>query len=243
MKKEKKIIKQTSNKIDALDSVILSEEKIRKLVLKATSKEIIKLFPVAKHVLGVTSAIDQAIREEKVANFLNELKTQYDTLEEAQASIINLHKSREGLILYHKMVQILDNEIVDEEWIKLLAKALRYISNTNIEEQFTMHSYVLTQIDELSSQGLLLLSRYDVWRTIKFEGGTSMSKETIVGDKYDQLAQLFCNKMNMSDIDTRERVKHAFNDLESKGMFKLTKNKGVQLPPVGSEVLKYITYE
>lgn len=246
-KKIKKTIKSTNNlslsraaNVNPVEGINLPPEKIKEILLGATVKEGIQLLPFFGKVFQVVKNIDQEFKQAQLIILLREFKDHFESIDEAQRKLENLLTSKAGMILFKKLIHVLDNSDLDEEWLSLLGRVLYSISDSDFKKQFDKHSYTLSQIEQLSAQGLLLISQFNIWSKIKFTGSTTVSKQTLVGDRHNQLARFFCKETGITDGDVIERVKHAFNDLESKGIFYLTEGKSVLLTHVGGEILSYI---
>lgn len=217
-----------------------TETRIRALI-NAGGKVVASSIPGFKEFFQVVDTINQEVREEKLKILLSQFSAHFEDIESALGQLQQLFQHREGLVLFSKIIHILDNEVINKEWADILANVLKTISDSDIKEQFTKHSYILSQIDKLSPHALLLLHKYNLWSKVKFTGSTTMSGQTIVSDWDSQTTKLFCTNVNIQDAEIEERIRHAFQDLEGRGVFKITEGKGVALTKVGEEIYDYIS--
>lgn len=238
IKKNNKPKAQSSE--DITDEVELPTETTIRALMTAGGKVVAGSIPGLNKFFQVVNMINQEVREEKLKILLSQFGNRFDNIESALDQLRQLFQHREGLILFSKIIHILDNEVINDEWADVLANVLKTVSDSDVKEQFTKHSYILAQIDKLSPHALLLLHKYDSWSKVKFTGSTTMSGQTIVGDWDSQITNLFCSNTNVQDAEVKERIRHAFQDLEGRGMFKITEGKGVALTQVGQEIYNYI---
>lgn len=243
MSKDGKKIRKldTTKNTNAVDEIELPTQTTIRALINAGGKVVVGSIPGLNKFFQVVDTINQEVREEKLKILLSQFGNRFDNIEGTLDQLRQLFQHREGLILFSKIIHILDNEVVNDEWADVLANVLKTISDSDVKEQFARHSYILAQIDKLSPHALLLLHKYDSWSKVKFTGSTTMSGQTIVGDWDSQITNLFCSNTNTQDMEVKERIRHAFKDLEGRGIFKITEGKGVSLTQVGQEIHNYIS--
>jgi hypothetical protein len=103
-----------------------------------------------------------------------------------------------------------------------------------IEEEM----YTLSQIDRLSPQALILISKYDVWREVNIQGTTTTSGFTM-GDWAPQVTRFLTTKMGGTNLHAGGRINHSFRELESTGMLALTGHQ-LKLTAFGLEIYRII---
>lgn len=233
--------KQKKAEENSIDQVEISTKITIRTLKNASIKVVAGLIPGINKLFQVFDTINQEVKEEKLKILLSQFGNRFDNIENALNHLRQLFQHKEGLILFSKIIHILDNEVINDEWIDVLANVLKTVSDSNVKEQFEKHSYILAQIDKLSPHALLLLHKYDSWSKVKFTDSTTVSRQTIVGDWDSQITNLFCSNTNTQDTEVKERIRHAFKDLEGRGIFKITKDKGVSLTQVGQEIYNYIS--
>lgn len=232
---------KTQNPEDIVDEVELPTDTTIRALISASGKVVAGSIPGLNKFFQVVDTINQEVREEKLKILLSQFGNRFENIESALDQLRQLFQHREGLILFSKIIHILDNEVINDEWADVLADVLKTVSDSDVKEQFAKHSYILAQIDKLSPHALLLLHKYDSWSKVKFTGSTTMSGQTIVGDWDSQITNLFCSNTNTQDVEAKERIRHAFKDLEGRGIFKITESEGVSLTQVGQEIYNYIS--
>lgn len=234
-------MKNRNNEKNMVDEVELSTKTTIRTLISASGKIFAGSIPGLNKFFQVVDTINQEVREEKLKILLSQFGNRFDNIESALGQLRQLFQHRDGLILFSKIIHILDNEVINDEWADVLANVLKTISDSDIKKQFAKHSYILAQIDKLSPHALLLLHKYDSWSKVKFTGSTTMSGQTIVGDWDSQITNLFCSNTNLQEVEVKERIKHAFRDLEGRSIFNITEGKGVALTKVGQEIYNYIS--
>ena len=225
---------------DSLDKIELSKEKYAEIIAKGGSKTLAGKIPILGTLLEGVDKITQEIREEKLKILLNGFEKKFLSTENALNQFKKIFQSKSGIILFEKIVHILDNGTEDREWIDLLSSVLKNIVNNDIEKQFEELSYVLAQISKLSPQALVVLNKKESWHPYKFTGSTTMSKQTVVGDWDTQIAKHFGAEIGTIDKNKIVRMAHTFRELENTGMVHITEDKKLSCTEVG-ELLRIST--
>lgn len=238
-------IQNIQDNTDILDSIQLpEEEQVKRILGEVAKKSICRQIPIIGEILEFAQNVKDQIREQKMNILFNKFAKKFETQDQIIGRLTSLFRSASGLILFQKVVHILDNGIMVEEteaWIDLFANVLRNITNSEFEKQFDEHSYLLAQIDTLTPHSLLLLSRYVSWKVYQFQNSTTMSGQTIVGDWDIQISDYFASNLKITDRNKKERIRHAFKELESRGLFKITHEKGASLTVIGEEIFNFVT--
>lgn len=221
---------------DPLEKIELSKEKYAEIIVSEGSKTLSGKIPILGDILEGVERITARVREEKLNILLKFFEKRFNSTEEALNQFKKLFQSRAGLILFEKIVHILDSGTEDREWINLLSNVLKNIVDNDIEKQFEGLSYVLAQISKLSPQALIVLSKREKWYTYDFTGSTTMSKQTVVGDWDTQISKHFAAAISVIDQNKIVRMAHTFRELESTGMIFITENKKLECTEVGELV-------
>src|SRR5579863_9339100 len=197
---------------DPLDGIELSGTQIRRTLGGAGMKALAKSVPVVGKFFELLEDADQEVREEKLRILLNQFQDRFASTEAAIKQLRSLFVQRAGLILIQKVIHIVDAGDADDEWIGLLANALKVISETDLTRQFQELSYLLSQISRLSPQGLIILSKHEFWKRLSLSGTTTSSGQTVSGDWDGQAAKHFSGAVGIGDASAVARVAHAFRD-------------------------------
>jgi len=221
---------------DSLDRIELSKEKYAEIIANAGTKTLGGKIPILGILLEGVDRITQKVREEKLKILLNGFEKRFNSTENALNQFKKLFQSGPGVVLFEKIVHILDNGTEDREWIDLLSNVLKNIVNNEIGKQFEELSYVLAQIAKLSPQALIVLSKIESWHSYKFTGSTTMSKQTVVGDWDTQIAKHFATAIGVIDNNKIVRMAHTFRELESAGMIFISEDKKLTCTEVGELV-------
>lgn len=224
---------------DPLEEVGLDSQQIAGVLGKATTGSIVSSIPGFNKVFEWIERVDQASREEKLKTLLVEYKERFESFEDAISRLKLLTATRGGQTLFRKVIQIVDKGDEDQEWIRLLAIVLRRVSEAEFEKYFDAQMFVLSQIDRLSPQALILLSEYDVWRQANIQNTTTTSGQTM-GDWVPQVTMFMRQKKSVDNLEVGARINHSFRELESTGMVDL-KGHQLKLTAIGLEIHQAIT--
>ena len=222
-----------------VDDIELSEEQIEGALLEATTATIGANIPLIGRLFEFTERIRQAEKEEKLKMLLANFSSRFQSINEAMAKLNLLTSTRKGKILFSKLVDLLDKDTGEEEWIGLLANVLNDMSDANIEQRFKERSYVLSQIDRLTPQAMIVLGKYEQWKTVSLSGTTTTSKHTVSGDWDSQASTFLARTISITDSATILRMAHSFLELQSTGMI-LLDGSFIKLDIIGAEVYRSI---
>lgn len=221
-----------------LENVKLDSQQTTGVLMDATTGLIASNIPVFCKIFEWIERVERASREEKLNVLLAEYAARFDSFEDSISKLKIFTATRGGQTLFRKIIQILDKGEEDKEWICLLAIALKKILETEFEKYFDKQIFILSQIDRLSPQALILLSKYGIWRELKVQGTTTMSGQT-TGDWIPQATMFIRQKMSINNLEVGARVNHSFRELESVGMVDLRGDQ-LKLTAIGLEIYKTI---
>ncbi|PJE64917.1 MAG: hypothetical protein COU90_00155 [Candidatus Ryanbacteria bacterium CG10_big_fil_rev_8_21_14_0_10_43_42] len=119
-----------------LEEVELNPQQIAGVLAEATSGAIVSSIPGLNKLFEWVERIDQASREEKLKTLLREYTVHFESVDNAISRLKLLTSTRGGQTLFRKIIQIIDKGAEDLEWIRLLAMALRRISEAEFEKCF-----------------------------------------------------------------------------------------------------------
>jgi|SRR3989339_125328 len=236
----KNLVKKNSTNIqDPLEKVDLNSQQIAGVLVEATKGSIISSVPGINKLLEWVERVDQASREEKLKMLLTELTERCDSLEDVFSKLKLLTATPGGQTIFRKVLQIVDKGAEDREWIQLLATTLERISNEDFEKYFDSQMFTLSQIDRLSPQALIVLSKYDIWKEVEIQGTTTTSGQTM-GDWIPQVTRFMRTKLKIESLEVGARINHSFRELESVGLVNL-KGHDLKLTAIGLELHRVIT--
>ncbi len=228
-----------SEVIDPLEEIKLSDKEIRKAVTVATSGAIVSSVPILKKMFEWVERVNQATREQALRILLREYSQHFASIDDAISKLKLVVGTREGQTLFKKVVQVLSKSD-DEEWIKLLANILRNISSEDIESHFRNYEYVLAQIDRISPQSLIIISKYDIWKDAVISSTSTSSGHTVSGDWDSQVSNFLARKLGITAGAAILRIGHSFSELSGANLVLLSHDK-VKLSLIGAEVYRSIT--
>ncbi len=224
---------------DVIGKVELSRERIRAALVAAGTRTVAGQVPILREILGAVDNINSEVREEKLKILLEQFASKFDSLEQALAQLHRIFRERAGLIVFQKIVQILDNGETDEEWIGMLATTLERMTGDDIQTSFEEKTYLLSQIARLSPQALIVLGKYDLWGVVRITGTTTTSGRTVAGDWDQQAARHFARVVAVTNANTTVRMAHAFQELESTGMIRL-EGERIDRTAIGNDLYGHI---
>lgn len=234
-----KLAKKEEYKIsDPLENIELESRQIAGVLAEATTGSIVSSIPVLNKMFEWMERVDQASREEKLKTLLAEYTGRFESVEDAISKLKLLAATRGGQTIFRKIIQIVDKGAEDKEWIRLLSIALRKVSETEFEKYFDAQMFVLSQIDRLSPQALILLSKYDIWKQANIQNTTTTSGQTM-GDWIPQATMFMRQKIGVENLEVGARINHSFRELESTGMVDL-KGHQLKLTAIGLEIHRVI---
>lgn len=227
---------------DPLDMVEISDEQMAAAVMEATTSTAVgtlaSFVPPLGKLLEWSEKVDQGVKEQKLQTLLRKYNERFLSHDETITKLKFLTATTSGKVLLSKVIRLVDN-MADEESINLLANTLKNITDSDVEKKFEEHAYILSQIDRLTPQALVVLSKYEDWKTCSLSGTTTTSKHTVSGDWDSQIATFLTGKLGITASDIKLRMAHSFWELESTGMIVLD-GSFVKLEIIGAEVYRYI---
>lgn len=237
----KNLPQKKDQQADIFQSVELSPEEIRGALVDAGSKAFAREIPFFNKIFGVIDQVHRELRDKQLNSLLQQFNAKLDSNDETIKRLNALFSEPNGVALFGKITSILNNGSYNEEWIGLLSNALKKISDVEIKERFDELEYILSQIARLSPQALIILSKGDKWRTARLSGGSSTSKETLLGDWDMQIAKFFAANVGITERDTISMLAHTFRELETANMIYLTTSKTVECREIGARVQNLIS--
>lgn len=226
----------------ALEKLDLPQSEAIKMLLDAVFETGAGLIPGVGTLLDFTNRLEEKIRERKLSILLQSFAEHFGSIDEAISRLKFLHSNPSGIVLFHKIILILNNGSDEEEWIQSLANVLKNLSESEIEDKFEEYKYALSQIERLTAQAVIILSKYDVWKEVTIQNTTSMSGQTISGDWDSQATNYLIRSMGIgvTESGVALRMMHSFEELKNAGLVLLDHDK-LKLSIVGAEIVSYIT--
>jgi hypothetical protein len=119
---------------------------------------------------GLTSKAYEALQKYndevekiKLHKLLEGFLNQYTNTRQAVEQIFQLIGSPEGFVLFQKLLAIQSGPILDFDFSRQLAVALKRIADSDFKDLFNRHKYALLLLDSLSPQSLALLVDHKNW--------------------------------------------------------------------------------
>ncbi|MCL4400309.1 hypothetical protein M1506_03485 [Patescibacteria group bacterium] len=237
--KIKKIYHEGIISVNPLEDITLAPEKIREIFVESTGGSLASHIPIIKDILDWTGRVDRAKQEAKTAILLRTFSSHFDNVDDAIKKIIFLNTNASARILFQKTIQLTTRGGDDVDWIILLGNLLYNISTLEIEKIFEEYQYVLAQIEKLSPQGLLVLSKYDIWKKIPITGAGPI-KDSSVEDWDSQAANVLARELGIKDSGIIPRIAHSFVELESSKLVILI-HPEIRIGVIGAQIYRAIT--
>lgn len=226
-------------KANQLQEVEISPEEKTVVIFKAGVEAAIESAPFIGKLVSIANKVSDALDKKKLEKLLTIFGNKLDNQEQFSQAMSNLVSSNYGLTLFQKIVHILRKDY-DGKFIELLANVLKNICKEEFERMFDQHHYALSQIEKLSSQALLVLSKYDNWKENRLERATRTSGAAICGDWDKQVSTYLSSQLKIDDANAKRRMAHAFWELDSNGVTTYAEAK-VDLTEIGREIYSQIT--
>lgn len=188
--------------------------------------------------VGFIKHLREKRQEKKEAEIWKNLKNQLSRNTEDIANISTLLKNPKGFTLFNKVVFMVHSiELEDEDfsqYTELLAKILINISTKEFETLFSDVSYLISCVERLSPQALLLLSDSDNWPKGSV-GGTTTSDVTLSGNWLELTTNEYLRSKNL-DKKYSSKISHTFSELEAGGYMKVGSDKRIKKTKLGEEL-------
>lgn len=223
---------------DPLEKISLDSQQIAGVLVEAFKGSIISSVPGINKLFEWVERFDQGSREEKLKMLLTKYTERCNSFEDAISRLRLLTSTPGGQTIFRKVLQIVDKGAEDQEWIRLLAVTLERISDEDFNKYFDAQMFILSQIDRLSPQALIVLSKYDTWKEVRINS-TSTSSHQTMGDWIPQVTQFMRTKLGIESLEVGVRINHSFRELESTGLV-ILKGHDLKLTAVGLEIYRVI---
>lgn len=175
------------------------------------------------------------------------LETYFNKVEQQENSVSNLKNflgKPHGYTLFNKIIQILDNNPPDLNLIDILANSLNIIiSKGEFEEYFEEHKYVLSQIETLPIQSLIILRDYMNYPYFGCQSGM-YNGEIFEGEWVNEFSKQYSIYKNIRSKKKENRIMHSIKRLAADGYLiaiKSDKEMQCKLTSIGAELVKYIS--
>lgn len=229
-------------KLPAGTEELITSNAVKKLVLdKALG--LFKVGEVISAVLNWNDDVEKDIREAKKNYLIAEYFHKTENNQHAVSQLKSFVTNGQGNTLFNKIIRIMDDSPPDFLLIEHLSAAMRHIVNSDFQSLFEEHKYALSLIDQLSPQGLAILSDDRSWPVLKM--GTMASTGTrITSDWHNEFTAAYSVKKGISDSSMQRRISHSINELIT-GRFMEAHRTGTGaaecvLTEIGSILQKYI---
>ncbi len=237
------LVKAKSNVIDPLRGIELSQEKQNKILLETVGAKIFERIPLFGGLINFFQTYRDKIDAAKLAVLWEKLREKMQSQEQFTEAINRILSSNTGLNLFQKIFKILNKDHFDPEFVDLLASCLKNMSVSDLDKMFEELNYTLSQIERISVQALIILSKHQFWNGVRLERATNMSGQLIAGDWDNQVSNHFAAKIGMStDKKGIERLAHTFRELQANGLTMLNnQTRSVDLTEIGKDVFELIS--
>jgi hypothetical protein len=224
---------------DILSEIPIPENKLDEITHLETAKTMRGAIFTLLGIDSLTKLIDQGERikeaqqEWKRGKLLQFIMHEEASLREKQQQFEKLVTDPQGNILYNKVIRLLDDEPPNAHYIKLLANTLKKIRGSDFNTRFSEHSYVLNQIEKLTTQALLLLSDYSNWPEFII-GSYRSDGEFLDSSWVNEFLLYYAPQRGIKDKTIIERMAHSFLELEQNEMIRSKVLNGLGSTDFGS---------
>ena len=211
--------------------------------IKIIADKVLGLFKVTdiiNQLLKLNEVVNEKIKDRKLEVFLSSYIEKND---ENINKLKNFITSPQGNTLFNKTLRIIDNNPPDKELFEHLIHALNYIINSDFISMFDSHKYVLNLIENISPQGLVIISDYKNWPPFEISASLTYG-EGRLSLWSPKFSKSYLNSKNIIDEQIKIRIEHAIEDLISKKIIHYKSEKGKRiavLTEVGKSLYSYIS--
>ena len=215
---DKSLIKPNQKLEDKLDNIILSEKEVQEVTEKVVGKtlltavfESLGLGGVVK-VFETSEEVKKEINERKKAYLITSYLSEVDNIEEEIYKLKTFVSDPAGNTLFNKIIRIVNNNHPNKEYVILLSKILKKITNSDFQKLFSSHIYALNQIEKLTPQALIVLADYASWPEYTI-GNYASQGGTITTEWTETFSEYYTTHKNITDEAIKRRVAHSIKEL------------------------------
>lgn len=216
--------KQKETLHDRLKSIQLDAREQAQLTQRVTQElirdKVLGLFKIgelAKTFLDFNESIEHAINSAKRDVLLQKYFEKSEENESAVQQLRNLLTDPQGNTLFNKILRILDDSPPDPELMDHLSTALKVVAESNFRDLFEAHKFALSQIEQISPQGLTILADSKRWP--EFQLGTFSTVDgKVTTDYVNEFASAYAVSKGIVDAPMINRLGHSIRDLINRGL-------------------------
>lgn len=149
---------------DELENINLPQELINEIGVEEVKKSLIEtvfsLIPGGQFItkLNQTSeTIEEKLNQAKLEYLLSHYIERNESVESAVNNLNKIFSDPFAFSIYSKIIKISNESILDEDLLKILANVLHNLSKADIESQFEDIKFVLSQIEQIPVQSLVVI--------------------------------------------------------------------------------------
>ena len=231
-------IRKPESTDNPLSSIELPDKLVDDLLIDTVGEAVLKEIPFISKFFGIIQSYKKKLDDARLYILLREFKNKHDTEEKFQIQLKKLITTPSGINLFQKIVRILNADIFDINYVKLLATVLKNISDSSFDKLFDKHNYTLSQIEKLSPQALFLIHDKSTWPQFSFSS-TTVSNQ-ILGEGWAPafIKTYFGNKGIIEESKIQHGI-HAIRELNNAGFVKIEKDR-LYLTDIGENIYEYI---
>lgn len=187
---------------ERLRFIQLSETEENKITQRLTQRlirdKVLGLFKVGELVnvlLNWNELVEQARNSAKRDVLLEMYFAKSEANEFAVQQLRNFISDPQGNTLFNKILRILDDSPPDPELMGHLGSALKFMAQSKFRDLFAEHKYALSQIEQISPQGLTILADGKMWPQFQL-GSFNAVGSKVTSDYVDEFAGTYAVQGN-----------------------------------------------
>ncbi len=200
------------------DNIILPEEEIKDIKRDELSKGILATIldslglGIASKAYEIADKVQERIKETKIAYLLSDYFTDLENMKDKISKFEKFVTDPIGNTIFSKVIRVINTNPPNKEYIKILSKVLKHITNSDFQNLFSKHNYVLSEIEQLTPQALIILSDYRNWP--EFEIGNYSSRDGVITSLWiEEFVMHYCSHLKISEDELSRRISHSTKEL------------------------------
>lgn len=254
--------KYTNDLSSTLDAIQVPENIKNEIIKDETGKgirgtilETLGLGSVEK-IFSTAENVEAAMKEYKKALLMQAYMDKTENIADEVEKLEKFVTSAEGNILFNKIIRILNTNVEDREYIEILGRVLKMMTNSDFINLFSKYVYALNQIDKLTPQALIILLDYKIWPEFLMTRYSS-NEGVIVSEWVEEFMKNYVKVKKIEQQDTSRRIAHALrellrnnlilarmksqNDSKDMGSVREANQPAIcELTELGSEIIDYV---
>lgn len=234
-----------------IDETSLSSEEEKEVRDNHALNEGHKLLPAGvKHIFKIFKWKDHVKEEMKAKcaeKLLKETIVKVHRFNKALDIIREFLSSPKGRILFVKVVDLIADRATNEEYRNRMSDLLYGIVDSDFNSKFNIYSNLITKVDQLTPEALVLLSRHSKFPLCE-HADNDLRHSVITSDWSRSFVEALCEYYKIDLQESKDTITYCVSELRAFGYVEgvqangnlLTEKTKVQLTPSGAILLAFV---